>query len=74
MPLNQNQALQLVENPAFDAVFDEFESDCFRLWLSTESWEERERLYAKAQVAREVKQALKNKAVDNGIHGRAANN
>lgn len=64
MPLNRQKALALVESPAFDEVFDDYEAQIFAQWLSCTDEDELYRLHMKAQVAREVKQQLKNTAVD----------
>jgi len=67
MPLTLQQARRLVENPAFEAVFDEYEGRCFAQWMNATDQAEREAIHAKASVAREVRNELKNTAID--IHG-----
>ncbi len=70
MAINRDQARQLTQSPVVDAVFDEYEGALFMHWASATSPDERERIYSKYQVVREVKQQLKNTAVDIDEHGR----
>ena len=70
--MNPGRARALVNDPVFDAVFDEYEGQCFVQWLAADDTETRERLHAKASVAREVKQQMKNAAVVIDGNDRAA--
>lgn len=64
MAANRAQVRQVVDSPAFDQVFDDYEGQLFIQFMSEPDPVARERLYAKCQVAREVKQQLKNTVVD----------
>ena len=68
MPVNAQQARQLVENPVFEAVFDDYEASLYKLWRTAATAEAREKIHARSTVVREVKQQLKNTAADYG-HG-----
>ena len=63
MPVNKRQVAQVVDSPAFDAVFTEYEGQIFEQWIACNDDAELVRLHMKASVAREVKQQLKNTVV-----------
>jgi hypothetical protein len=62
--IERAQALALVNNPAFDAVFDAYESQLFDQWIACNAEPDLVRLHLKAEVAREVKTQLKNTVIE----------